>query len=300
MTASWEILDPRLEPQPGVELLAHAHCPLWRWMVWVTRSHLLAVDTWNPDRVWVASLPLCEGSRVAVAVGHTGEWALLECPRWMEWEEALAKIPVLRGRVGRSDPETKEVSPASAWATRFCFGPRLSFLIPGCDLGSAVLWKIRRVQLTGGFDCSLPLVLRGPKYETLGFPAGVLNVHPTLRQVCLWARQAYPSSKNVGASYFLGVGCGRVDTASEGPEDQVVQPGLFSWTRLGGYVIWNLGWVTRMPHGSVRRGFPARAHIGCYPTPHETSRGSKIGAVESSRGGLWFFDRGRLLVEHFR
>lgn len=258
---------------PGV-LLAYAHCPTWRWMIWATTTRLVVVDTQRAS-VWVGTLNPY-GEDVAVAISQVGEWAMLWRRSGQTWEEAMNQ----NSSIVQESDSIRFVPPAEMWSGAYYFGSTMKdrggHNVPGGDLGSAILWKIR-VRQTWEEQKSEVRLARGASLGRMDIgcvaisaQAGILSNHPTLG-----------SSLSVGSSHHI-----YKVSSPFGGDTSPLRLDKFSWTRLGGSVQNHCGWWAKLEHSSMPTGRYNFYSMSAGPRPFD------VGGMEDSQGAMWFLTGG--------
>lgn len=271
------------------ELLGHAHCVTWRWMVWLTTKMLVLVNTsgnltsGNLPAVWVAPMTP-QGEDAAIAIGPEGHFAILWRQKDQTWEQAANREAVVVGNLN----EALFLDPEVLWEQGFYFGPKFGG-IPGCDLGSAVLWKVRQGQdLKHQLE---ELQLRGPRRPVESGPGectalvlepGVLSMHPVWGNVMLRLDE---KGRHIVSSPF-----------SDGRGDAwPLKLHSFSWTRLGGFVQESSGWYAKL---DLETKFSASSYKFYRLNTDPTA--SYVGGMEDWRGDMWFLCGPRLIRQQPR
>ena len=109
-------------------VLAFAHCPGWRWMLWVTTTRILVLDSLQRCLWWSEAHPGAHAS-AAAAIGQDGRWGVLYRTKEEDWTSAAMNSRVLTGMAGSHTPP---VDPADLWM-HSCFLPTSAGV--GCDIG---------------------------------------------------------------------------------------------------------------------------------------------------------------------
>lgn len=262
------IQDPVTHLGPVGRVLSFSHCARWRWMLWVTEHRFLVLDS-HLHQLWVFESP-AEGVDAASAVGVDGQWGVLYRKEPQSWEEAAHHNSILTGMNGCPLPK---ISPRDFWSHSGYLPHSLS-----CDLGSAILWAVRRDQPP--WERNLDLHIRNPFGGiSLISTKNVLDKHPTfpiylmqdqdgkpiIRSSCLPNRRDYRTEVTM-----------RVFDTREYRNgwETIIKRRNFSWTRLGGWMCWFFGGV----------GAWGRSSKTMYPTMDNTL---STAAMESAIGELW-------------
>lgn len=248
------------------KVLSFAHCARWRWMLWVTEGSILVLDACL-RQIWVLEIP-SEGADATCAMGLDGRWGVLYRRAGQSWEEAASSNSITTGIGGGFLPP---ISPRDFWRHSGYLPSSLS-----CDLGSAILLAVRKLQ-TQEERCK-DLHIRNPFGGISLIKAqDVIDKHPTFPIYLMQDRngdpiirsECFPNRRRSRTVLTMRVANG------QGWENLLGHHG-FSWTRLGGWILWFYG-GTGVWGRSSRILYPLRDNI-------------PAAAMESSLGELWFLE----------
>lgn len=266
-------------------VLAFAHCPGWRWMLWVTTTRILVLDSLQRCLWWSEAHPGAHAN-AAAAIGQDGRWGVLYRTKEEDWTSAAMNSRVLTGMAGSHTPP---VDPADLWM-HSCFLPTSAGV--GCDIGSAILRAVRFEQHPE--DRGKDLIIRNPRGGvSLVRPKGRMDRHPNFPLHLVWTgdtpqilslgdpHRKFPSHRIRVQEKFLGIPFqGHLEWGSNN----------FSWTRLGGFITWFHGWIGQWGnHTSTGKG---SRNLYSF-----NKRGNSYAPMESLQGELWYLQEDFLVFE---